>query len=130
MIAGVVFTTLTGIRACTQFVHGECQSLVGLDAQRAKAHGTSYEVLYDALNGLHLVDRRRLGSLLKLKEVADEDGALLLVNYLCPSLEFIVVALTGGQLQLSDGLRVPSVLNAILTPSKLALILQCSVCCD
>ena len=80
MIAGVVFTTLTSIRACTQLVHGECQGLVGLDTQSAKAHGTCYEVLYDALNGLHLVDRRRLGSLLELEEVADEDGTLLLVD--------------------------------------------------
>ena len=78
----------------------------------------------DALNRLHLVDWGWLSSLLKSKEVADKDGALLLVNNLCPILKLIVVALTGGQLQLSDGLWVPGMLDTILAPSKLTLILQ------
>ena len=77
----------------------------------------------DALNRLHLVDWGWLSSLLKSKEVADKDGALLLVNNLCPILKLIVVALMGGQLQLSDGLWVPGMLDTILAPSKLTLIL-------
>ena len=129
MVAGVVLTTLTSVGACTQLVHGECQSLMGLDAQSAEAHGTCYKMLHNALYRLHLVDRCRLGSLLELKEIADEDWALLLVDDLGPRLKFVVVALTCGQLQLSDGLWVPSVLNTILAPCKLALVLQCSVCC-
>ena len=124
MIASVVLTTLTSVRACTQFVHGERQCLVGLDAQGAKAHGTSNKVLHDALNGLYLVDRCWLGSLLELKEIADEDRALLLVDNLGPSLESIIIAFPRSQLQLSNRLWVPGVLDAVLAPCKETLILK------
>ena len=124
MIAGVVLTTLTSVTACTQFVHGQCKCLVGLDAQSAKRHSTCYEVLNDALNGLNLVDRRRFSCFLESEEVADEDRTLLFVYYLCPILKLIVVALTGSQLQFCDSLWVPGVLDAVLTPCKLTLVLQ------
>ena len=97
---------------------------MSLDAQRTKRHRTCDEVLHDALHAFYLVERRRRCSLLPAEEIADEDRAFLFIYNLSPILEFIVVALTGGQLQFGDGLRVPGVLDAVLAPSKLTLILQ------
>ena len=81
-------------------------------------------MLHDTLYGLHLVDRCGLGSLLEAEEVADEDRTLLLIDELRPSLKFIVIPLTGSQLQLGDGLWVPGMFDAVLTPGKLPLVLQ------
>ena len=69
-----------------------------LDTQCTKAHGTCHKVLHDTLHWLHLVDRCGLGGFFEAEEVADKDGTLLFVNDFGPILEFIVVALTGGQL--------------------------------
>ena len=130
VVAGVVLTTLTGVTAGAQLVHGQCQCLVGLDAQGTETHGTCNKMLNNALNALNLVDWGWLSSLLESEEVADKDGALLLIHQLRPLLELFVVTLTGSQLQFSDGLGVPGMLNTILAPCKLALVLQRSVCCD
>ena len=123
MIAGIVLATLTSVASCTQFVHGQCQSLVGLDAQCAERHGTCYEVLYNALNRLHLVDGSWLVSFLKGEEVTEEDRTLLFINSLGPVLEFLIRTLTTSQLQFCDCLWVPSVLDTVLAPGKLSLIL-------
>ena len=123
MVAGIVFAAFTCIATRAEFVHGQCQCLVGLDAERAKRHGSRHEVLHDALHRFYLVDRSRLSSLLKFEEVTNEDGAFLLVNNLSPSLEFLVVALPGGQLQLCYGLWVPGMLDAVPAPRELSLVL-------
>ena len=123
MVASVVLTTLTSVRACTQLIHGQRQRLVSLDAQRTKRHSTSHEVLYNTLHGLHLVDRSRLGSLLETKEVADKDGRFLLVDNLSPILKLLVVTLSGSQLQFGNCLRIPGMFDTVLTPSKLTLVL-------
>ena len=124
VVAGVVLTTLTGVTAGAQLVHGQCQCLVGLDAQGTETHGTCNKMLNNAFYALNLVDWGWLSSLLESEEVADKDGALLLVNQFRPLLELFVVTLTGSQLQLGNGLGVPGVLNTILTPCKLTLVLQ------
>ena len=116
MVAGIIFAAFTCIATRAEFVHGQCQCLVGFDAERAKRHGSRHEVLHDALHGFYLVDRSRLSSLLKFEEVTNEDGTFLLVNNFSPGLEFLVVALTGGQLQLCYGLWVPSMFDAIFPP--------------
>ena len=116
MVAGIIFAAFTCIATRAEFVHGQCQCLVGFDAERAKRHGSRHEVLHDALHGFYLVYRGRLSSLLKSEKVANEDGRFLLVNNFSPGLEFLVVALTGGQLQLCYGLWVPSMFDAIFPP--------------
>ena len=97
---------------------------MGLDAQRAKRHGTCHEMLHNALYAFHLVEwcgRRRL---LKVHEVADKDGTLFLVHQLGPVLKLFVVALPCGQLQLGNGLRVPGMFDTVLTPRELSLVRQ------
>ena len=96
---------------------------MSLDAQGTEGHSAGNEVLHDALHRLDLVDRCRLSGLLESEEVADEYGTLFFIYNLCPILEFVVVALTGRQLQLCNCLWVPSVLDAVLAPSKLTLVL-------
>ena len=55
MEALVVLTTLTGVAACTEFVHGKTDSLVGLLGECTETHGASHEMLHDVLYRLHLV---------------------------------------------------------------------------
>ena len=128
VIAGIVLAALAGVRARAQTVHGQGQRLVRLDAECTERHGTGDEVLHDALHRLDLVNRRRLRRLLKSEEVAQEDGRFLLVDGLCPFLELLVAALTGGQLQLRNRLRVPGVLDAVPAPRELPVVRQCPVC--
>ena len=123
VVARIVLATLTRVRACAQFVHRQSQSLVSLDAQRAKTHRTRHEVLHDALHTLHLVDGCGLGGTPEAEEVAQEDGRFLLVHQRRPLLEFLVVAPSSGQLQFGNRLWVPSVPDAILAPRELALVL-------
>ena len=112
-----VFTTLTRVRAGTQFVHGQTDSLVGLLREGTKRHGTCHEMFHDVLHRLHLVDADRI--LLPTHEVADEDGLLLGIDELRELLELLVVARSGSQLQGRDGLRVPGMLDAVLAPVEL-----------
>ena len=123
MVARIVLATLTRVRARAQFVHRQSQSLVSLDAQRAKTHRTRHEVFHDALHTLHLVDGGRPFSTLKAEEVADKDGRFVLVYQRCPLLEFLIIALACGQLQFGNRLWIPSVPDAILSPRELALVL-------
>ena len=95
---------------------------MGLDAQGTKTHGACHEMLHDALYTFYLIYWGWRRSLLPTKEITDKDGRLFLVDELCPFLKLLIRALTGGQLQLGDGLWVPSVLDTVLTPSKLPLI--------
>ena len=81
-------------------------------------------MLHDALYGLYLVERNGLSSFPEAEEVADEDWVLLFIDSLGPSLEFIVVTQTCGQLQLGNGLWIPGVKDAVLAPRELTLILQ------
>ena len=116
MVAGIIFAAFTCIATRAEFVHSQCQCLVGFDAERAKRHGSRHEVFHDALHGFYLVDRSRLSRLLEFKEIANEYGTFLLVNNLSPGLELLIVALTSGQLQLGYGLWVPSMLDAVFPP--------------
>ena len=36
MVADIVLATLTGVAACAEFIHRQCQRLVCLDAQGSK----------------------------------------------------------------------------------------------
>ena len=124
MIAGVVFTTLTRIRARAELVHCQSQRLVGLNTQGTKRHSASHEMLHNRLHALHLVERYRRCGLFPTKEIADKDRRLFLVDHRFPFLELLITAQTCGQLQVGDGLRVPGVLDAVLAPRELSLILQ------
>ena len=74
MIAGIVLATLTSVTACTQLVHGQCQSLMRLDTQCTERHGAGDEMLNDAFNRLNLFNRCGLSGFLEAEEVANEDG--------------------------------------------------------
>ena len=91
---------------------------MGLSRQCSERHGTSNEVLDDALLALYLVDI--YGVTLEVEEVADEYRLILLVGHSRVFLEEIVVALAGSELQGGDGLRVPRVLDAVATPVELS----------
>ena len=80
MITGIVLASFTGVATGTQFVHGQRQCLVSLNAQGTERHRTCHEMLDDALYRLHLVDRRRLGSFFESEEIANEYRRLLLVD--------------------------------------------------
>ena len=114
----VILTTFTGIASSTEGVHGECHCLVGLLGEGTETHRTSNEVLYDFLYWLYLVDRDRV--LAEAEEVADEDRLLLIVNEMCIFLEEIVIALACCELQSSDSLWVPSVLDTVLAVVELS----------
>ena len=73
-------------------------------------------MLDDALHGLYLIQRCGLGGLLESKEVADEDRLFLLVYHLCPLLELLVRTQSCGNLQIGNGIGVPGMQNAVLTP--------------
>ncbi len=47
MIAGIVLAALTGIASGAEFVHGQCQCFVSLDAQCTKRHGSRHEMADD-----------------------------------------------------------------------------------
>ena len=108
----IVLTTFTCVATSTEGVHGECHCLVGFLRQSTETHGTCYEVLYDFLHWLYLVDRDRV--LAETEEVTDEDRLLLVVNEMCIFLEETVVALASCELKGGDGLWVPSVLDTVL----------------
>ena len=130
MIAGIVLTTLACIGTGAQFIHSQRQCLVRLNTQSAERHGTRHEVSDDALHGFYLIETHPLplsareGSrcLLKGEEIAEEDGTFLFINSLCPLFKLLVVSLSASQLQFGDGLWVPSVLDAVLTPRELTMI--------
>ncbi len=124
MVAGIVFTALARIAARTELVHGQCQCLVCLDAERAERHCTRHEVLHDALHRLNLVERHRLGSLAQTEEVADEDRLRLLIDHSLPLLELLVRAKSRSDLQVGDGVRIPGVLDAVLAVGELAVVGQ------
>ncbi len=121
-VAVAVFTALTGVAACAESVHGQGQRLVSLFAQCTEAHGTGDEVLDDALDGLHLINIYRVA--LEVEEVADEDRLLLVVDEIGEFLEELIVACARSELQGSDGLRVPCVVDTILAPVELSEVLQ------
>ena len=95
---------------------------MSLLAQGTEAHGTGDEVLDDALHGLHLINIYRVA--LEVQEVADEDRLTLVIDEIGELLEELVVACAGGELQDSDGLRVPGVVDAVLAPVELSEVLQ------
>ena len=86
MVAGIILTAFTRVTACTQFVHSDCQCLMSLDAQCAKAHGTCYEVLHNALNGFYLSltpSPSPIGEgsryFLEAKEITQENGRFFFI---------------------------------------------------
>ena len=79
-------------------------------------------MLDDALHGLHLINIYRVA--LEVQEVADEDRLTLVIDEIGELLEELVVACAGGELQDSDGLRVPGVVDAVLAPVELSEVLQ------
>ena len=118
----VVFASLTGVAAGSQFVHGQADGLVGLFGKGTEAHGTHHKVLHDAFHGFHLRDVD--GVALEVEEVADEDGRVFLVGQSGKLFVFLVVAGAGGQLQGGDGLGVPGVADAVFTPVELSEVGQ------
>ena len=74
-------------------------------------------MLDDALLRLNFIDVDRVA--LEVKEVTDEYRLILLVSQCCVFLEEVVVALSCGELQCCDSLRVPSMLDAVLAPVEL-----------
>ena len=128
MIADIVLTALAGVRAGSKLIHGKCQSLMGLNAEGTKRHGSCHKVLHDALHRLYLVYRCRGGSLLEAEEVTDEYRTLLLVYQLRPVLELLVRALACSQLQFRYGLRIPGMLDAVFSPRELTVVLQRPAC--
>ena len=123
VVAGVILTTLTGVRACAQLVHSQCQCLVGLDAQGTERHSTCNKVLHDALNRLHLsltpstiLSGEGSRCLLKSKEVAEENGRFFFIYQSCPLLKELIVPCTACYLQFCNCLRVPCMLDTILSP--------------
>ena len=95
---------------------------MSLFAQRTEAHGTGDEVLDDALDGLHLINIYRVA--LEVEEVADEDRLLLVVDEIGEFLEELIVARARSELQGSDGLWVPCVVDTVLAPVELSEVLQ------
>ena len=75
-------------------------------------------MLNDFLYRLYLVDRDRI--LAEGEEVADEDRLLLVVDKMSVFLEQLVVALAGGKLQSGYSLRIPGMLDAVLTIVELS----------
>ncbi len=125
MVALVVLAALTGVRAGADGVHGQCEGLVSLLRQSAERHGTSDEVLDDVLDRFHLI--YIYGVALEVEEVAEEDGFRLVVDQRLVFLEQVVVARARGQLQRSDGLRVPGMLDAVVAPMELSEVGQWNV---
>ena len=97
---------------------------MGLDAQGTKAHGPRHEVLHDRLHALHIFEGHRLRSLLPTEEISYEDRLLATIHDGCPLLELLIVALSCGQLQLGDRLRIPGMQDTVLAPGELSLVLQ------
>ena len=122
VVAGIVFAALARVGPCAQLVHGQGQSFVGLNAECAERHGAGHKVLHDGLHRLHLVDGGRSRCLLPAEEVTDENGGFFLIYQGSPLLKLFVAAQAGGQLQLRDGLRIPGVPDAVLSPRELTVV--------
>ena len=91
-----------------------------LDGERPKTHGSHHKVLHDVLHRLHHVKWYRIT--LEIKEIADEDRSILFIHKFGVLLELFVVACACGQLKRGDGLRIPSMLDAILAVVKLSVV--------
>ena len=116
----LVLTALARVAARPELVHGQGERLVGLLGERAERHGSGDEVLHDALHGLHLADVD--GVALEVEEVADEDGAVLLVGQFSVFLEVLEAVGSHSPLQGNDGLRVPGMADAVLAVVELSLV--------
>ena len=127
MVTGVVLAALTRVGACAQFVHGQGQSFVGLNAECAERHGAGHKVLHNGFHRLHLVDGGRSRCLLPAEKVTDEDGRFFLIYQRSPLLKFLVAAQAGGQLQIGNGFRIPGVFDAVLAPGELTVVGQYGV---
>ena len=124
MIARVVLAALARVASGAQFVHGDGQCLVCLDAQCAKAHGSCHEMLHDAFHRLYLFQWDWIGSFLPAEEVANEDGTFLLIHHCSPFLELLIAAQPCGQLQVGNRFRIPGMQDSIPAPRELTLVLQ------
>ena len=84
----------------------------------------------DGLNRFDLVDGhpfRRAGEFLEAEKIAQENRRFLFIDQFRPLLKQFVVSCAASQLQFSNRLRVPSMLDAVLSPRELPLILQRSL---
>ena len=113
-----VLAALAGVGLAAQPVHGDRQGLVRLLRDRPVRHRTRREPLDDLAHRLDLVDRHRLAqSLLEAEEPAQGHQPLgLRVHTTGVLLEDVVASLSGGVLQLEDGLRVEQVRLALAPP--------------
>ena len=107
-----VLAALAGVASRAQLVHGQGQRLVGFLADGAERHGSRDEMADDVFHRFHPVDVNRVT--LEAEEVAQEDGAVLLVRQAGEFLELLVAARAGGQLERGDGFRVPGMALAVL----------------
>ena len=117
-----ILATLAGIAAGAQFVHGQRDGLVCLDAESAERHGASDETLHDALYRFDFVYRNRIG--LEAHEVADKYGFGLVVGQRSIFLIQCIIAFAAGELQGSDSLGVPRMADTVAAPVEAPLIGQ------
>ena len=96
MEAAVVLAAFARVASCAEFVHGECQCLVGFFADGTEGHGSRDEVFHDFFFRLHLFDGN--WGVAEGEEVAQEDGVLFFVRQMRELFEFLVAAQTGGKL--------------------------------
>ena len=122
METSIVLTTFSRVRASAYLVHCQTDSFMCLDRKSSEAHGSHNEMLHDVLNRFHHVERYRIA--FEVKEVADEDWSVFLVNKFRVLLELLIVASACGKLEGCDGLRVPGMLYSVLSVVELSEIRQ------
>ena len=72
-VAFGIFAAFAGVAHAADAVHGDGDGLMGLRAQRAETHGAADEMLQDAFDGFHFVQRDGLFRFAELQQVAQAD---------------------------------------------------------